>query len=57
MKRTQWTAFVKKGRLAVRAAEFGEVVGFLGRFLLPPTKALTAGETFGMAWAAGGPWE
>lgn len=56
-KQTQWRSFVKKGRLVVKAVELGEVVALLGKFILPPAKALATGREFEMKWSAGGPWK
>jgi hypothetical protein len=55
-KRTQWTAFIRRGRLVVKAPEFGQVVGMLHSFLWPVSAALVADEPFEERWKAGGHW-
>ncbi|HEX6122909.1 MAG TPA: hypothetical protein VFY89_07105 [Ktedonobacterales bacterium] len=46
-KRAQWAAFLRKGRLAVDAKpELPDVLAALCMFLLPPSAAITAGQTF-----------
>ena len=56
-KRTQWNAFLRKGRFKIEEKDFGKVVSVLHEFLLPPTLALTRGEKFSDYWPLGGPWQ
>lgn len=55
-KRTQWNAFLRKGRLDADGAALDEVVAALRRFLAPPLDALRAGAAFDEHWPPGGPW-
>jgi predicted nucleotidyltransferase component of viral defense system len=58
-KQTQWRAFINRIQ-AYRtdsSAGLSEICGFLRGFLLPPTQARRRGDTFGVKWPAGGPWE
>lgn len=56
-KLTQWTAFVRRGRLVEDVPVFEQVVDVLHSFLWPVTEAINLGEQFGGRWAPGGPWE
>jgi hypothetical protein len=55
-KQAQWSAFVSKGKLEGAPELLEPVVLRLRRFLLPPTAALRAGESFTPAWPPAGPW-
>lgn len=55
-KLTQWRAFCRKDTRTKTEVPFGEVVGFIGSFLLPPLQALAAQKPFGPSWRPGGPW-
>jgi predicted nucleotidyltransferase component of viral defense system len=55
-RRTQWNAFLRKGRLDAEGAALDEVVAALRRFLAPPLDALRTGTAFDEHWPAGGPW-
>jgi len=55
-KRTQWQAFLRKGKLIESAIELAQVASILDGFLMPPTCALRAGQDFDSSWPAGGPW-
>jgi predicted nucleotidyltransferase component of viral defense system len=52
----QWQAFLKKGRLNAAGVSLEQVCAFLNSFLMPPTRALEAGEEFPQAWPPAGPW-
>ena len=52
----EWAAFLKRGKLDVGGASLEQVCAFLNGFLMPPTQALVAGETWARHWPAGGPW-
>jgi len=52
----QWTAFLKRTRLAEQAVEFSQVINELRRFLIPPLQAAASGESFSQWWKEGGPW-
>jgi hypothetical protein len=55
-KLTQWRAFCRKDTRTKTEVPLGEVVKFIGVFLLPPTQAIAAGKPFGSSWSPGGPW-
>ena len=44
--KTQWRAFLRKGRFAEERGSLGEVVSFLRDFLMPPSVALSRKEGF-----------
>ncbi len=50
-KASQWTAFLRKGRLSMSPPRLDEVVALLESFLMPPTLALTANEPWDRAWS------
>jgi predicted nucleotidyltransferase component of viral defense system len=52
----QWSAFVRRGRLADAPAGFPEVAEHARAFLQPVVSALTETEEFNMRWSPGGPW-
>lgn len=54
-KQTQWRAFVRRSRLTPEA-ELGDVVAALREFLMPPTSAIIAGESFAMVWSSAVGW-
>jgi hypothetical protein len=56
-KRTQWAAFVRKGRLRSTAGSLREVGLTLRGFLLPAMQAAATGAPFSHVWKPGGPWE
>lgn len=45
-KMKQWSAFIKRGKLDAGNATLEQVCAFLHGFLMPPTQALAAGETW-----------
>ena len=55
-KQTQWTAFVRKGKLAGLPEHFSEVIAALRPFLLPIAEAVAAGSPFAGTWTPPGPW-
>lgn len=55
-KLTQWKAFVGRNGLEARAADLGQVVAELARFLGPPLIAAATGEVFEWRWEPAGPW-
>lgn len=56
-KQIQWRAFLQQSVLPPQQAlPLDEVVSFLGLFLLPVLRALSAGEIMTGTWPAGGPW-
>ena len=55
-KKTQWRAFLRKGRFAEERVSLGEVVSFLRDFLMPPSVALSRKEGFVLRWHSAGPW-
>lgn len=56
VKRTQWQAFLRKGRVDASGSSLLEVAGALRDFLMPPARAAAGDERFEMVWPAGGPW-
>lgn len=56
MKRNQWRAFVRRGKLQAGEAPLEEIVAALHDFLMPVVEALNAGSLFNQQWKAGGPW-
>ncbi len=56
-KRTQWQAFVRKGKLAGVGIPLAEVTVALAGFLLPPTNALVRRVNFNATWSPPGPWK
>jgi len=55
-KRTQWKAFVRKGRFADCPEDLLQIVEPLRDFIVPPLAALSAGTRFRKTWPAGGSW-
>ncbi len=54
-KQTQWTAFLRRGRLD-GSLDLAGLVAALRDFLLPPLDALRQERAFAAHWPAGGPW-
>lgn len=54
-KLTQWTAFLRRGRVPPPDRTFPELVAFLASFLLPPL-VHPPGTEFKQKWSAGGSW-
>lgn len=55
-KRTQWSAFVRRGRLVVDAPDFEQIVERLHTFLWPVTEALVADTAFALKWTPAQAW-
>ncbi len=55
-RRTQWRAFLRRGRLHA-APEAQELAEALLAFLTPLLEAIAHGPTYGADWPAGGPWQ
>lgn len=53
-KRTQWEAFLRKGRISGEPLD--QIVPILRDFLMPPLNAVRDGSSFGASWPPGGPW-
>jgi hypothetical protein len=49
-KRTQWAAFLRKGKLRAESRPLPFVIEQLAAFLLPPTQALSTGAPFNLDW-------
>lgn len=49
-KATQWSAFLRKGKLIESPPHLAEVVTVLASFLLPPTQALVSNVTLDRSW-------
>jgi hypothetical protein len=57
MKRKQWDAFVRKGRLQTKQQSLEEVVSRIRLFLIEPAAAASQSESLEQRWPPGGPWE
>lgn len=56
-KQAQWGAFLRKGRLAADPKpKLPDVLATLRLFLLPPSAAITDGQSFIWMWPPGGSW-
>jgi hypothetical protein len=55
-KQTQWSAFVRKGRLHPETGTLADIVAVIRDFLMPPVLAAASGAVFDRTWPAGGPW-
>jgi Nucleotidyl transferase AbiEii toxin, Type IV TA system len=55
-KKTQWDAFLKKGRLTKPKTSLADICSLIRTFLMPPTQAITKGQSFKQRWSPGGPW-
>ena len=56
IKQTQWTAFVRKSKLAEAPDSFADVVREIQAFLLPLVQAVSLKQNFSSRWASRGPW-
>ena len=56
-KRTQWTAFIRRGRLVTEAPPLDAVLRLLNSFLGPLTEAAVNNQPSSMDWRPGGPWK
>lgn len=57
VKRRQWTAFARKGRIQVEDLALGEVISRIRPFLMEPASAFAQSESFERRWPSGGPWQ
>ncbi len=57
LKQQQWTAFLRRGRLAHIPDSFSLVVDEISVFLLPIAEAISADSRFTKHWPAPGPWK
>jgi hypothetical protein len=55
-KQIQWTAFLRKSRVAGSELTLAELAGLLKTFLVPPVQTIRDGLTACRIWPAGGPW-
>lgn len=55
-KQAQWTAFVRRGRLKLSAADLGVVVEGIRAFLIPVSFSALHSEAFHKKWHKGGGW-
>jgi hypothetical protein len=55
-KQSQWSAFLRKGRLEAEAGMLTEIVKEIADFLLPPAYEAANGNPFGKGWQPRGPW-
>jgi len=56
VKQTQWTAFIRKSRLAAPGLTLDSLIPILRAFLLPPAQAAAQGLAYPATWMPGGPW-
>jgi hypothetical protein len=56
VKQTQWTAFIRKSRLAAPGLTLDSLIPLLRAFLLPPARAAAQGLAYPATWTPGGPW-
>jgi hypothetical protein len=52
----QWSAFLRKSRLAAPAVDFSEAIAVIRGFLLPPAEAARDDRPFHSQWSPPGPW-
>ena len=57
VKGAPWRAFLRKHGLTREQIELADVAPLLRRFLLPPAKAVAAGQSYAHHWQPGGPWQ
>lgn len=55
-KQTQWSAFLRKGKLQPANLDLGQVVVVLSDFLMQPTSAAADNDPFGLFWPPSGFW-
>ena len=55
-KKRQWQAFLRRGGAVGAPNTIVATITALEPFLMPPTRALVAGQHFTPYWPAGGPW-
>jgi nucleotidyltransferase AbiEii toxin of type IV toxin-antitoxin system len=55
-KRTQWTAFLSKNRIATAPQDLAATIAELASFALPVMRAASRAEKFICRWMPGGPW-
>lgn len=55
-KSTQWSAFLRNGRLTDTPTRFAQIVESVRLFLQPVAEKLAASEVFEGKWSPGGPW-
>lgn len=56
MKKTQWSAFVRKTHLRVVENDLGVVVSSIRGFLMPPCLSAASGQELKQMWKKAGPW-
>lgn len=54
---TQWKAFLRKGKLAVKEQKFNEIVALLNSFLMPPCLAVGKSKSFECNWNSSLSWQ
>lgn len=57
IKQTQWSAFIRKNRLAAVPLTFFDTLAAIAIFLKPVLASLNAGKPFPSNWKACGPWK
>lgn len=55
-KNAQWNAFQQKMRIGADTPPLVDVAELIEQFVMPPTRAMAAGQTFELHWRGGGPW-
>lgn len=56
VKKTQWRAYLRKGRIQGNMPDLDEVAAHIESFLMPVLTALTARQPFTRRWPPAGPW-
>lgn len=56
VKQSQWRAFIERSNLRMDMKEIGTVVASVLDFIMPPTLAAHASESFRKIWSKGGLW-
>lgn len=57
VKRAQWAAFIRRGRLGAVEVSLTSLITLLRAFLLPPVYSAAFGVPFRSTWSPGGPWQ
>ena len=55
-KQAQWRGFLRRTAITTPPSSFAELQSKVAAFVLPPTEALAAGNTFDRKWEAGNRW-
>lgn len=56
-KQTQWTAFIRKGKLNAEEKTLQEMISLLKIFLMPPAQSISAASPFDLNWSPDNHWQ